>query len=67
MTRMATSKPARKVIASSIGAAVATLVIWCIQIWFGVETPPPVQAAITVIVSFLLGYYVPPAPQDQIA
>ena len=66
MTRMATPVPARKVIAASLGSAIATIVLWLVESFGGLVVPPPVQAAVIVVVTFTLGYFVPPSAGDQV-
>lgn len=64
--RMTTAIPARKVMGGSLGAAISSLVIWGLQSLFTIEIPLPVHGAITVIVTFAVGYLVPPSERDQI-
>jgi len=52
------SLPKNKVIASSMGAAIATLLIAGLRTR-GVELDDQVQAAVTVLITFGLGYLVP--------
>lgn len=66
MTRMITNIPARKVAASSIGSAVSVLGVWALQEFANVTMPAAVQSALVLCVTFLMGYYVPPAPRDQV-
>ncbi|WP_299847780.1 hypothetical protein [uncultured Paracoccus sp.] len=67
MARMATPTPARKVYASTIGAAMAVIIIYLIETFVTKGTlPEGVAAAITVVVTFLCGYYTPPSPVDEI-
>ena len=48
---------ASKVIASSLGAAVATVAIWAAE--FAIDIPETVEAALVVIFTFALGWLVP--------
>ena len=66
MSHMVSSTPARKVIASSLGTAVATVSLWMLEEFGGLAIPAPVQAAAIVIVTFMVGYLVPPSAQDQV-
>jgi hypothetical protein len=66
MAQMISPLPARKVVASSLGSAVATFVLWLAETRLGLQMPPPVQAAVILIVTFVTGYLVPPAARDQI-
>ncbi len=66
--RMSSGRPAQKVWAATIGAAVSTIIIWILNTFVlkGTPIPPEVTGAITVIITFLAGYITPPAAQDQI-
>lgn len=64
--RMTTAIPARKVMGGSLGAAVSALAIWGFQVFFDIEIPIYIHGAITVIVTFAVGYLVPPSERDQI-
>ena len=66
MTRMMTNVPARKVAASSVGSALSVLGVWALHEFAGVEMPASVQSALVLCVTFLVGYYVPPARRDQV-
>lgn len=44
-----------KVIASTLGAAIATLICWGLSL-VGVDVPVEAQGAIVVIVTFISGY-----------
>ena len=59
MANQPTKKPTNKVIASSLAAAVTTLVAYIIKATTDVEIDPGAQGAITVILTFLAGYIVP--------
>lgn len=48
---------ASKVIGSTLGSAVGTIVVWLVE--FGVEVPESVAAAIVVIFTFAVGWFVP--------
>ncbi len=69
--KMSSSKPAQKVVAATLGAAVATIVIWILNSYV-LKSPLPeaVAGAVTVIVTtlvtFLAGYFTSPAAADQI-
>lgn len=52
------SAPTRKVAASTLGAAVATLAVLAAQTWAGVEIPPGFEGALAVVLGFLAGYVV---------
>ena len=56
--------PVRKVVAGTIGGAVASLVLWLLSQYANFNPPPEVAGAITTIIAFLVGYIVPPSPND---
>lgn len=64
--QMMTGVPARKVMAGSVGAALAMILIYALETMAGIVLPEAVAGAINVIVVFLFGYYVPPAARDAI-
>lgn len=66
MAKMASAQPARKVVAASLGSALATITVWLIETYGGVAMPATVQAAAIVVVTFIVGYMVPPAAADQV-
>lgn len=66
MPRMTTSLPARKVMAGTLGAAVATILAYAVQTMTGTELPEPVTGAVTVLAVFLFGYWTPPALRDTV-
>ncbi|MGB1265764.1 MAG: hypothetical protein ACPG6L_08540 [Nereida ignava] len=66
MTRMITKMPAQKVAASALGSAVSVVAIWALNEFANVEMPTVVQPAFVLCITFLVGYFVPPAPRDQV-
>ena len=65
--RMSTNVPAQKVIAASLGAALAQLIVHAISVYApDVPVPPEVQAALTVVLTFAAGYLTPPAGRDTV-
>ncbi len=65
--RMKTGKPARKVGAAALGAAIATISLWLIKSrWPDLAIHDGVEAAITTLATFALGYFVPPGADDQV-
>lgn len=64
MARQASPRPTNKVIAGSVGAAVATILIYAIERWLGEPLPLEVATAATTVVSFGLGYLIPPSETD---
>ena len=58
MAHVTPRKPvASKVIGGTLGSAVGTVAVWLIE--FGVTVPEPVSAAIVVISTFAVGWFVP--------
>lgn len=66
MARQRNNRPTNKVIAGSIGAAVATIGIYVIEQLTGAPLPPSVQTAIIAVTTFALGYLVPPSAHDTL-
>ena len=60
MAKQNTGAPTTKVMSGTIGAAVATLIVWVLKAT-NVPVPEGVEVAITTVVTFLFGYYTPPA------
>ena len=50
--------PTRKVSAAALGGALATVVVWALQAFGGVEVPPGVEGAVAVIIATLAGYVI---------
>lgn len=66
MARQTTGAPTTKVMSGTIGAAVATVVVWLLGA-AGITVPGGTEVAITSVMTFLFGYYTPPASGDTIA
>ena len=67
MAQMSTIAPARKVVSASLGGAVATVAIYFFDTYAAAEPlPVVVSTALTTIIVFAVGYYVPPSPNDTI-
>ncbi len=59
--------PTRKVTAGSLGGAITTLLVWVLNTFvFSVEhqITGEIAAAFTTIISFIVGYFVPPGQGD---
>jgi hypothetical protein len=54
--------PTAKMQASGVSGAMTVVVIWCLRQFWKVEIPPEIASAITVIFSFIAGYF---APRDK--
>ena len=65
MAKQQTGAPTTKVMSGTIGAAVATLIVWVLKAT-GVMVPEGTEVAITTVVTFLFGYYTPPANGDVV-
>ncbi len=66
-TRMVGSAPAQKVVASSVGAALAQIILWGVVAVSPIkEIPQGLESSLTVLMAFLLGYLTPPSARDQI-
>jgi hypothetical protein len=56
--------PKAKVLAAALGGALATIVVWVIQTYGGIEIPGDVSAALATIFAFVVGYLTPePFPE----
>jgi hypothetical protein len=62
--------PTRKVMAAGVIGAVITIVVWVVNTFKllpqGQQVPAEVATAITTVASFIVSYFVPPAPTDQV-
>jgi len=47
--------------AAAVGAALGVILVYLIEVLTGTDIPLAVEGAITVVVTFLVGYLVPPA------
>ena len=66
MAQQSSPRPTNKVIAGSIGAAIATIIIYVVERWLGEPLPLEVTTATTTVVSFGLGYLMPPSEADSL-
>ena len=68
MARMQTAQPARKVIGGTLAGALTTVVVWGVDASGMMQEPipAPVATALTTILAFLVGYYLPPSATDQV-
>jgi hypothetical protein len=60
-----TGAPTAKVMGGTIGAAVATLLIWGLAA-AGLNIDETVKVALTTVITFVVGYMIPPAPRDNV-
>jgi hypothetical protein len=56
--------PTQKVAAGGIGGAVSVIVIAVLQHYANLSIDPTLASAITTVVSFAVGYIVPPSARD---
>ncbi len=60
-----TGMPTTKVIGGTLGASVATLIIWGLT-QAGLSIDESIKVAITTVITFAVGYMIPPAPGDNV-
>jgi hypothetical protein len=66
MAKMASLKPANKVMASTVAVASTTLVIGLIE-WLGkTNVPSAITISISTLLTFFAGYFFPPSTADQV-
>lgn len=65
VTRQDTGAPTTKVMSGTVGAALASILIWALQA-ASLQVPDGTQIAITTVVTFMFGYFTPPANRDVI-
>lgn len=58
--------PNRKVTAGALAGALAALVMWMIQDGFDISAPPGIEAAVTVLFTFLVSYIVRESPENNV-
>lgn len=63
--RMRTGAPTTKVIGGTVGAAFATLAVWGLT-QMGLTVDEGVKVALTTVITFAVGYFIPPAPDDNV-
>jgi hypothetical protein len=66
MAQMATGAPTTKVMGGTLGAAVATLIIWGLT-KAGLTVDEGVKVALTTVITFATGYLISPAPGDKVS
>lgn len=67
MVRMETPAPARKVIGSALAGALTTIAIYVLNTYIlAIPLPGEVSAAVATVITFAVGYLLPPAERDQI-
>jgi hypothetical protein len=67
--KQTSSAPTRKVSAGAVGGAISAVIVWVVNQFVlppDSQIPAAVVAAITTIISALIAYSIPPAPEDTI-
>jgi hypothetical protein len=60
------NQPVRKVASSAIAGAVVVIIVWALNTYLLAEPmPAEIVAALTTLVSFGVGYLVPPSKRDM--
>lgn len=65
MPRTQTNMPVRKVTIGALAGAMSVMIIWVLKT-NGTEVPGEVASAFTTILTFVVGYVVPPSEFDQV-
>ena len=60
-----TGAPTTKVIGGTLGAAFSSLIIWGLTV-AGLTIDESVKVALTTVITFAVGYMIPPAPRDKV-
>lgn len=63
MAKMKSGAPAQKVMASSIGAAIAAIIVYFLP---EVPAEGDLSVAITTVLTFVFGYFMPPSTSDTV-
>ena len=64
--RSPSALPVRKVAAGGAAGAITAIIVWILSAAFKIDIPPEIAAAITVVLSFIAGYVIPPGPNDVV-
>ncbi|POF27923.1 hypothetical protein [Roseibium marinum] len=67
MAAMQTGAPTQKVIASTVAAAFTTVLIGLLDNWIPSLNASQFSSEVVVIVTFFVGYMMPPSMSDQVA
>ncbi|MHB8815837.1 MAG: hypothetical protein ACYDAE_21605 [Steroidobacteraceae bacterium] len=59
--------PTNKLAASGIAGSVTAIVVWAVKQWGSVDVPADIAVAISTVISFVAGYFTPPATRDFVA
>jgi hypothetical protein len=66
MASTETGAPTTKVMSGTVGAAVATLAIWGLKKAGAPVDDQGISVALTTVITFIFGYYMPPAGRDKV-
>jgi hypothetical protein len=68
VVRTATKAPVRKITAGALAGAISIVLLFVLNttILSTHPIPPEVASAITVILTFIVGYIIPPSPNDGV-
>ena len=58
-------KPDRKVAAGGIAGALSMILTWVVEVSAGIEIPTHIAQSITVVIAFVVSYYVPNQPSPK--
>jgi len=67
--KMKGTAPIRKVTAGALGGAIVAVLVWYLNSFVlepDQQITGEVAAALTTIVTFLIGYFVPPSAKDEV-
>lgn len=65
--RPASAAPLAKVSGGALAGALAIVITWLLRELAGIDMPGEVQAAIAVIIGYLVSYLIPLAPGEIVA
>lgn len=60
--QQAAAKPTRKVWVQMVTSAITYIALFA----FGIELDEEIKAGLSVVVGFVVAYFVPPSPDDQV-
>lgn len=66
MPNAPTAAPVTKVIAATLGAAAATIIVATVTAIWNLDTPAGVEGALATLLAFLAGYIVPAAESEVV-
>ena len=66
MSRQKRLVPTRTVSTAALASAVVLVIVWLVESVGDTQIPAAVVVALTTIVTFLAGYFMPPSADDQV-